>query len=143
MGELRMFRAQRLFLTVLIVAGSIGFGNAVTVRPMHEWSSEKDADYHLLRYLHEVWDSESIGFTIGCRAGDKTALSINYDVMDDNYFKAYKRRQLKPKMEIRSAKRQLTVVGELDENSLYPQFAFSIPQFSSIDALRPAMVSYS
>jgi hypothetical protein len=56
--------------------------------------------------------------------------------MDDSYFKAYKRKQLKPKIEIRSAKGQVTVLGELDENSLYPQFAFSIPQSSSIDVLK-------
>jgi hypothetical protein len=103
---------------------------------MHEWSYEQGADYYLLRYLHEAWDNESTGFTIECRAGNKTTLTINYDVMDDSYFKAYKRKQLKPKIEIRSAKGQVTVLGELDENSLYPQFAFSIPQSSSIDVLK-------
>jgi hypothetical protein len=97
---------------------------------------QKGPDYYLLRYLHEEWDNESTGFTILCRAGNKTTLTINYDVMDDSYFKAYKRKQLKPKIEIRSAKGQVTVLGELDENSLYPQFAFSIPQSSSIDVLK-------
>jgi hypothetical protein len=127
---------QGLLLSILIAAGNVSFGNAATVRPMHEWSYEQGADYYLLRYLHEAWDNESTGFTIECRAGNKTTLTINYDVMDDSYFKAYKRKQLKPKIEIRSAKGQVTVLGELDENSLYPQFAFSIPQSSSIDVLK-------
>jgi hypothetical protein len=79
---------------------------------MHEWSYEKQADYLVLRYLHEVWDTESTEFTIECRAGEKTALTISYDVMGDNYFNAYKRKQLKPKMEIQSVEGQLTVLGE-------------------------------
>jgi hypothetical protein len=127
---------QGLLLSILLAAGNVSFGNAATVRPMHEWSYEQGADYYLLRYLHEAWDNESTGFTIECRAGNKTILTINYDIMDDSYFKAYKRKQLKPKIEIRSAKGQVTVLGELDENSLYPQFAFSIPQSSSIDVLK-------
>src|SRR5262245_37486334 len=56
--------------------------------------------------------------------------------MDDNHFKAYKRKRLKPKMEIRSVKGQLTVDGELEEDGLFPAFAFSIPQSSSIDVLK-------
>jgi hypothetical protein len=131
-----MFRMQRLLLSILIAAGNVSSGNAATARPMHEWSYEQGADYYLLRYLHEAWDNESTGFTIECRAGDKTTLTIGYTVMDDNYFKAYKRKRLKPKIEIRSVKGQLTVDGELEEDGLFPAFAFSIPQSSSIDVLK-------
>ena len=106
-GSYAMFRMQRLLLSILIAAGNVSFGNAATVRPMHEWSYEQGADYYLLRYLHEAWDNESTGFTIECRAGDKTTLTIGYTVMDDDYFKAYKRKRLKPKIEIRSVKGQL------------------------------------
>ncbi len=108
-----MFRMQRLLLSILIAAANVSSGNATTVRYMHEWSYEKQADYLVLRYLHEVWDTESTEFTIECRAGEKTALTISYDVMGDNYFNAYKRKQLKPKMEIQSVEGQLTVLGEL------------------------------
>jgi hypothetical protein len=118
-----------------MAAGNVSFGNAATVRPMHEWRYEKEPDYDLLRYLHETWDTESTGFTIECRAADKKTLTVKYDVVDDNYFKAYKGRQLKAKLEVRSTKGQLTIYSELQENSLYPQFAFSIPQSSSIELL--------
>ena len=131
-----MLRMQRMLLCILIVAGGLSFANAATVRPIHEWSFEAGPDYYLLRYLHEAWDNESTGFTIECRAADKITLTINYDVMDDNYFKLYKRKQLTPKMEIRSVKERLTVHGELDENGMSPQFAFSIPQSSSTDVLK-------
>jgi hypothetical protein len=131
-----MFRIWRLLLSMLIAAGNVSFGNATTVRSVREWSYEKEADYHVLRYLHDAWDNESTGFTIECRAADKITLTVKYDVMDDNYFKAYKGRQLKPKLEVRSTKGQLTIHGELQENSLYPQFAFSIPQSSSIELLK-------
>jgi hypothetical protein len=47
-----MFGMQRLLLSIVIAAGSVSFGNATTVKPMHEWSYEKEADYHILRYLH-------------------------------------------------------------------------------------------
>src|SRR5262249_40890565 len=110
--------------------------NAVTVRPLHEWSYENGPDYYLLRYLHEAWDNESTGFTIECRAGDKTTLTVGYTVMDHNYFKTYKTKRLKPKIEIRSVKGQLTVDGELEDDGLLPTFAFSIPQPSSIDVLK-------
>jgi hypothetical protein len=119
-----------------MVAGNVSVGNAATVGPMHEWNYEKEPDYYLLRYLHETWDTESTGFTIECRAADKITLAINYDIMDDNYFKAFRTRQWKPKIEIRSINGQLTAFGELNENSLYPQFTFSIPQSASIEVLR-------
>jgi len=51
-----MFRMQGLLLSILIAAGNVSFGNAATVRPMHEWSYEQGADYYLLQYLHEAWD---------------------------------------------------------------------------------------
>jgi hypothetical protein len=89
-----------------------------------------------LRYLHEAWDNESAGFTIECRAIDKTTLTIGYTAMDDNYFKAYKRKRLKPKIEIRSIKGRLTVDGELEEDGLFPAFVFSIPQSSSTGVLK-------
>jgi hypothetical protein len=110
--------------------------NTATVRPLHEWSYENGPDYYLLRYLHEAWDNESTGFTIECRAGDKTTLSIGYTVMDNNYFNAYKRKRLRPKIEIRSVKGQITVDGELEEDGLFPAFAFSIPQSLSVDVLK-------
>jgi hypothetical protein len=127
---------QRLLLSIVIAAGSVSFGNATTVKPMHEWSYEKEADYHILRYLHEAWDSESIGFTIECHPTDKKALTIGYSVIDDNYFKAYKRKQLKPKLAIQSRQGRLNTVGELDENSLSSQFVFTIPQSLSIQFLK-------
>jgi superfamily II RNA helicase len=131
-----MFRIWRLLLSILIAAGNVSFGNATTVRSMREWSYEKEADYHVVRYLHDAWDNESTGFTIECRAGEKPTLTTNYDVMGDNYFKAYKRKQLKPKMEIKSVEGRLTILGELDDNSLLPQFVFSISQSSSVDFLK-------
>jgi hypothetical protein len=105
-----MFGMQRLLLSIVIAAGSVSFGNATTVKPMHEWSYEKEADYHILRYLHEAWDSESIGFTIECHPTDKKALTIGYSVIDDNYFKAYKRKQLKPKLAIQSRQGRLNTL---------------------------------
>ena len=127
---------RRLLLAIVIAAGSVTFGNATTVKPMHEWSYEKEAEYHILRYYHEAWDNESIGFTIECHPNDKAALTIGYSVMDDNYFRAYKRKQLKPKFAIQSRQERLSTVGELDEKSLFPQFVFTIPQSSSIEFLK-------
>ena len=103
---------------------------------MHEWSYEQGADYYLLRYLHEAWDNESTGFAIECHPTDKTALTIGYTVMDDNYFKAYKRKQLKPKLAIQSLQERLSTVGELDENGLFSGFEFTIPQSSSSEFLK-------
>jgi hypothetical protein len=131
-----MLAMRRLLLGIVIAAGSVTFGNATTVKPMHEWSYEKEAEYHILRYYHEAWDNESSGFTIECPAPGKMALTISYSVMDDNYFRAYKRKQLKPKLVIQSRQERLSAVGELDENSLFPQFVFTIPQSSSVEFLR-------
>jgi hypothetical protein len=64
------------------------------------------------------------------------ALTIGYSVMDDNYFRAYKRKQLKPKFAIQSRQERLSTVGELDENSLYSQFVFTIPQSSFFEFLK-------
>ena len=110
--------------------------NTAKVRPLHEWSYENSPNYYILRYLHEAWDNESTGFTIECPAGDKTTLTVGYTVMDDNYFKAYKRKRLKPKIEIRSIKGRLTVDGQLEDDGLFPAFVFSIPQSSSTDVLK-------
>ena len=106
------------------------------MRPLHEWSYENGPDYYLLRYLHEAWDNESTGFTIECRLDDKITLTVGYTIGDDNYFKAYKRKRLKPKIEIRSVKGRLAVDGKLQDDGLFPTFAFSIPQSSSIDMLK-------
>ena len=125
-----------LLLAILFAAANTSFGNATTVRPMHEWSYEKDADYYLLRYYHDAWDNEGTGFTIKCQAGEKIVLTIAYDAFDDNYFRSYKRNHLKPKMELRSTEGRLSIIGELEENSLFPQFAFQIPQSSSLEALK-------
>jgi hypothetical protein len=124
-----------MLFAIVIAAGSVSFGNAAVLKPMHEFSYEKEAENHILRYLHEAWDSESTGFTIECRPAEK-ALVISYDAMDDSYFKAYKRKQLRPKLAIQSRQEQLTTVGELDENSLYSQFVFTISQSSFIEFLK-------
>jgi hypothetical protein len=131
-----MFGMRRLLLGIVIAAGSVTFGNATSVKPMHEWSYDKEADDHILRYYHEAWDNESTGFTIECHSPDKTALTIGYSVVDDKYFRAYKRKQLKPKLTIQSRQERLSTVGELDENSLFPSFVFTIPQSSSVEFLR-------
>jgi hypothetical protein len=131
-----MFGMRRLLLAIVTAAGSVTFGNATTVKPVREWGYEKEADNHILRYLHEAWDNESTGFTIECHPTDKTVLTIGYSVMDDNYFRAYKRKQLKPKLAIQSRQERLSTVGELDENSLFPQFVFTISQSSSVEFLR-------
>ena len=39
-------------------------------------------------------------------------------------------------MEIKSVEGRLTILGELDESSLLPQFVFAIPQSSSINFLK-------
>jgi hypothetical protein len=54
-----MLGTQRLLFGIVIAAANVSFGNATTVRYMHEWSYEKQADYLVLRYLPEVWDTES------------------------------------------------------------------------------------
>ena len=130
-----MFGMRRLLFAMVVVVGNVSFGNASVVKPMHEFSYEKEADYHILRYLHETWDNEGIGFTIECRPTDNMALTISYSVMDENYFKAYKRKQLKPKLAIKSREGRLSTVGELEENSLFPEFVFTIPQSSSSEFL--------
>jgi len=131
-----MLQTHKLLLGIMFAVANVSFGNTATVRPLHEWSYENGPDYYLLRYLHEAWDNESTGFTIECPTGDKTPLTVGYTVMDDNYFKAYKRKRLKPKIEIRSIKGRLTVDGELEEDGLFPAFVFSIPQSSSTDVLK-------
>jgi hypothetical protein len=131
-----MLQTHNLLLGIMFAVANVSFGNTATVRPLHEWSYEKGPDYYVLHYYHEAWDNESTGFTIECRAGGKTTLTIGYTVMDDNYFKAYKRKRLKPKIEIRSIKGRLTVDGELEEDGLFPAFVFSIPQSSSTDVLK-------
>lgn len=129
-------QTHKLLLVIMFSVANVSFGNTATVRPLHEWSYENGPDYYILRYLHEAWNNESTGFTIECRTGDKTTLTVGYTVMGDNYFKAYKRKRLKPKIGIRSVKGQLTVDGELEEDGLFPAFALSIPQSSSIDVLK-------
>src|SRR5262245_41279616 len=130
-----MLQTRKLLLGIMFSFANVSFGNTATVRPLHEWSYENGQNYYILRYLHEAWDNESTGFTIECLTGDKTPLTVGYTVMDDNYFKAYKRKRLNPKMEIRSVKGQLTVDGELEEDGQFPAFVFSIPQSSSTDVL--------
>jgi len=131
-----MLQTHKLLLGIMFSLANVSFGNTATVRPLHEWSYENGPNYYILRYLHEAWDNESTGFTIECPAGDMATLTVSYTVMDDNYFKAYKRERSKPKIKIRSVKGQLTVDGELEEDGLFPAFMFSIPQSSSTDVLK-------
>jgi hypothetical protein len=131
-----MFLTRRLLLGLVVAAGSVSFGNATGVKPLHEFSYEKEAEDHILRYLHEAWGNESTGFTIECHPTAKADLTIGYSVMDDSYFRAYKRKQLKPKLAIQSREGRLSTVGALDENSLFPLFVFTIPQSSSVEFLR-------
>jgi hypothetical protein len=86
-----MRATYKQLLGILFAATSVSFGNATTVRYMHEWSYEEQVDDHILRYLHESWDNESTGFTIECSA-DKSGLTIAYDVFGDDYFKGYKKK---------------------------------------------------
>jgi hypothetical protein len=130
-----MRATYKQLLGILFAATSVSFGNATTVRYMHEWSYEEQVDDHILRYLHESWDNESTGFTIECSA-DKSGLTIAYDVFGDDYFKGYKRRHLKPKMELRSVEGRLSINGEPNEDSLFPQFVFQVRQSLSFDVLK-------
>ncbi len=127
---------RTLLVALMLATVNVNFGNATTVRHVYEWSYYTEADYHILRYVHEIWDVENYGFTIRCQTNDKTFLTIDYEMFSENYFNQYKRKKMKPKMEIRSNEGHVTAIGDLDESDMYPLFVFQILQFPSNDVLK-------
>jgi hypothetical protein len=129
-----MLKATLAILLIISAVAIAPDGHATTVRHVYEWEYAREGELHILRYVHEIWDAESSGFTISC--GDdanKTFLQVDYDMFDDNYFNSYKKSRIQPRMEIKSRVGRITVLGELNETDMYPSFVFKILQFESND----------
>ena len=109
--------------------------HCTTVRYVHEFSYYTAGDLHILRYTHEIWDTEGSGLQITCDTNDRTFLDVGYDLVDEKLWNKMNKQKRKPTLMIRSKAGRINVIGELKGEEMGSIFEYKILNGADVKTL--------